>query len=165
MQRRQLPMLFTPDLDIFLGFMIGFIEQGPRTGAEKFSHKKRPVPNKGRVNSCCHPISPIAPQVVDGVVPASQSAGGPWSTVALVPWTFNGAQPSQPSPIPDSIGMAIGLRLRGPFVLLLRVPAYTKPGSLCSAGRLLLPFTAFKHIRLYKSEYRTAKKILSSFRG
>ena len=93
------------------------------------------------------PYLPTEPQFVDGVVPASQSAGGPWSTVALVPWTFNGDQPSQPNPIFDSVGMAIGLQLQGPFVLLLRVPAHTKPGSLCSARRLLLPFLAFKHIR------------------
>ena len=43
------------------------------------------------------PYLPAPPQSVDRVVPASRSAEGPWSTFAPVPWTFNGAQPSQPS--------------------------------------------------------------------
>lgn len=51
------------------------------------------------------PYLPPALQVVDGDLAASRSAGRPWSTVALVPWTFNDAQPSQPSSVPIYRGL------------------------------------------------------------
>ena len=126
---------------------------------------KKDPSSKGTSLLVLPPYLPPGLQAVDGDFAASQSAGGPWSTVALVPWTFNGVEPSQPSSVLDSVGTSIGLQLRGPFVLLLRVPAHTKPGSLCPAGRLLLPFIAFKHIRLSYSEYRVGENLLSSFRG
>jgi len=65
-------------------------------GAKVFFIKKDPFPTRDESNRVAT-LFCRRPQIVDGVFPASLSAGGTLSTVALVPWTFNGAQPSRPS--------------------------------------------------------------------
>ena len=64
--------------------------------AKVFLIKKDPFPTRDESNRVAT-LFCRRPQIVDGVFPASLSAGGTLSTVALVPWTFNGAQPSRPS--------------------------------------------------------------------
>jgi hypothetical protein len=58
------------------------------------------------------------------------------------------------------VNSRFGLRLGGPFVLLLLAPALTLPGSLGLAGSLLLPFIAFT-VQLFIVEYRARVCLVS----